>query len=347
VALRFADSFDHYATADMGKKYSLISTSGSIAIQSEAGRNGTNGLHTTRTDAGPELYLDSRSVWIVGFSFRTQEFPSSSMRGILAFSDSGTLQCSVGFNNSGQLELRRGSDTGTLLGTGSTNLSASTTYYLEFKVTVHNTAGGAVFKVNGVTETITWVSGGSTTQDTAATANNTANQILVHGSGTTSALDMDRDDLYICDTSGSVNNDFLGDVRVEALLPSGAGYSTMWTATAGSNYQCVDEAAANGDTDYVYEATTDDIDSYAMGNLSATSGTIVGLQTVLWARKDDAGTRAVKPHFYIGGTPYARTAVNLQDTYVAHRAIEETSPATASAWSISEINALEFGAKVG
>jgi hypothetical protein len=47
----------------------------------------------------------------------------------------------------------------------------------------------------------------------------TVARIQVWGRGSDNAID----DLYVCDSTGSTNNTFLGDVRVDTVRPIGAG----------------------------------------------------------------------------------------------------------------------------
>ncbi len=58
---------------------------------------------------------------------------------------------------------------------------------------------------------------------------------------TPGGVGMQIDDLTFCDSTGSAPYDgFLGNVRVQALLPAGAGASTQFTPSTGSdpNWQC-------------------------------------------------------------------------------------------------------------
>jgi hypothetical protein len=81
------------------------------------------------------------------------------------------------------------------------------------------------------------------------------------------------DDLYICDGSGSDNNDFLGTCNVETISPS-ADASGNWTPSTGADmYAVVDEAEAG--SDYISETTTGNQALFELENLS-TSGTVVG-----------------------------------------------------------------------
>lgn len=349
MALRFVDSFDHYATADITDKWTSINNSITIGA---TGRNSTNGLRVAASINGPTLGLDAQATWIIGAAYKFSTFPTAT-RCFMDLLDGTTVQVSLGITTAGNLVVFRGNASGTLLGTGSSTLSTGVWYYIELKVTISDAAGVVAIQLNGAAETITFVTGTSTTQDTKASTNASANIIALWDSATSGAITLDRDDLYICDgtdgtaAQGTANNDFLGDVRVEALFPSGAGnYAQFTSSSGGANYTNVDEASANGDTDYNSDLTSGHIDSFAMTNLTPTSGTVIAVQTNVTARKDDGGTRSLKPFFRISSTDYARTTVNLTDSYYDQHVVEGKSPASGTAWTISEVNGLEFGYKV-
>ena len=340
MSLLFCDSFDHYAIGDITKKWT--SQSGSPAALA-SGRFG-NGLSLGSSQSGlasaTKTLASSAATLGLGCAVLFATIPTGSGHDrVVAFYDSGSEQVTVHLNSSGKLYVARGA---TVLGTGATVLSINVFYYIEVKATIDNTVGAVTVKINGTTEiTITGA-------DTQQTANASANQIIIGGDqfSTGGGTFKTYDDLVIWDTSGTANNDFMGDIRVQALLPSGAGTTTAWTPSSGANYTDVDESAPNDDTDYVSSSTPGQIDTYAMGNLTSVAGTIKAVQSLLYARKDDAGVRTIAPVFHISATDYVQA--NLPDLTTSYQylpQILEVSPATAVAWTLAEINAMEFGAK--
>ena len=324
MAFRFCDSFDHYATADITNKWNTSSATGIVG----SGRNG-NCLQLDYNQIISKT-LDAQATWIVGIAFKTTSLASENL--ILSLRDAGTNQCSVRVNTDGTLSVLRGS---TVLATSILAISINTWYYIEFKVTIAD-AGTYQVRVNGVD----WIASGS--GDTQATANASANQIALYQAGSYSSY---FDDLYVCDGTGASNNNFLGDVRVDALLPSGAGTTTAWTPSTGANYTCVDEAAPN-DTDYVESATANQVDTYAMGNLPYAAGSVFAVQVVDMARKTDAGARSIQTAVRSGASDYYGSTVSLGDTYVAVMKQYDTDPADSAAWTVTKVNALEAGIKL-
>jgi hypothetical protein len=348
MSLLFVDGFDHYATADITRKWTStgVSFSGNAGIGSSVVRYGAGAFFsntsTTATDRKLVKTLAASATWVVGFAFRTSGLPSAAGP-IVGLFDVGTAQCDLRLNTDGTLSVTR-NGTSLTSGTSVTALSANTWYYIEWKVTIADSISASTCKVriNGV-DAITVATG----QDLKNTANSSANQLyLGHYTVTSAGNIWYYDDLYVCNTSGSVNNDFLGDVRVETLYPSGAGNTTQFTPSAGSNYQCVDDADPDDDTTYVESGTVGHVDTYAFDDLSASPTSVFGIQTVIMARKTDGGSRTATPVVRSGGTDYDGTTFGLADTYTCDHQVWENDPDTAAAWTESGINAAEFGFEV-
>jgi hypothetical protein len=283
----------------------------------------------------------SYDTLIAGMAYKTDTLKADTNwgRDHLAFVINGTGQFCVTVSATGQLEARRGHWNGTLLASTSALININTWYYIELKVYIHDTSGTYDIRLNGSNV----LSGSSI--DTKASGTAGANQIAIGGYAYIKTCYFD--DIYVCDTTGTVANDLLGDCKVETRFPDGAGNSTDFTASAGSNYQCVDETSPNSDTDYVYDDTVGNHDTYTFGNMSTIEGSIYGVQTSVFARKDDAGSRKIKTVVRSNGTDYTPGAEHtLGDAYSYYSDVHESDPDTSSAWTIAGINAAEFGPKV-
>jgi hypothetical protein len=325
MSLRFIDSFDHYASADLAKKYTSVG--GSPVIEA-GGRNSTSRF---RAGAGEFVMktLDAQSTWIVGVAFRVTTLPSSGGQPIIRLQDAGSVQAQVQIRAAGELQVTRGG-TSLVISSG-LGLTVDTWYFLEFKAVIGNAGAGSYdVRINGSS-----VLSGSA--DTSFTANQNANQVVLWAPQATTWFD----DLYICDGQGSVNNNFLGDRRVMAVRPDGAGNYSQWTPSAGSNYQNVDESAPDSDTTYNSSATAGQIDTYTFGALGVV-GTVHGIQTSLLVRHDDS-TRTIREKVRISGSDYNGANVSTGASYAYALNVRETNPATSAAWAVSEIDAAEAG----
>ena len=274
--------------------------------------------------------LTSQATRTIGFALRVNSIATQT---ILTLYDGATAQCYLALDGLGRLQVYR-TGTPTLLGSSANNtLYQNVWYYIELKTTISDAAGVAIVRVNG-TEVLNL-----SAVDTKNTANATADTVRF-GAGGGVALDLD--DIYI-------NNDgaFYGDMKVECLRPDGAGTTTQWTPSAGSNYQNVDDVGDHDvDATYNYTSSAGNIDLYTLSNLSVATGTIKGVQVCTTARKDDANARNIRRVLRSGGTNYEGTDIPLASTYVQYTEILETDPATAAAWTIANVNALEAGVKM-
>lgn len=155
------------------------------------------------------------------------------------------------------------------------------------------------------------------------------------------------DNVYVADTTGTVNNDRLGPVRVDSLLPDGAGNYTNMTRsdTDQYNYMLVDDQVPDDDGTYVYSDTEGTKDTYT-ANDTAADEPIAGVISSIVARKEDAGAKFVRPVVRIGGVDYNGDSSGLIETYTGHTHVWDESPATSSAWTATEIDGMEIGQEV-
>jgi hypothetical protein len=354
MALDWFSGFDYYATADLttGVTSRFTSHSGWV-ISSGAARTGTNGLRAPA--AGNSIIntaLSNAATRILGFAMRFQNTTTDDGRVFAAFGDgdptnSSFVQVSLALTSSGKLQVYRGrqlsaNSGGTQLGSDSTNvLSSNTWYYVELVVTFHNSAGTVeVFVNNSKTG---WID--LTGQDTTNTANAYANSFGFGGRNNSGTND-DYDDVYVVSGTGGIRTSRLGDCRCRAVIAStGDGAVAQFTPSSGSdNGAMVDDTTPNGDTDYNESTSVGDIDTYAFGACGAT-GTIFGVQGHMQCKKTDASTGDGQVVARIGSTNYLGTQTGLSTTYGHLTTLWEQSPDTSSNWTASEVDGAEFGLK--
>ena len=229
---------------------------------------------------------------------------------------------------------------GTTIGTGTTNIALNTWYYIELKLVV-GTSGSCELHLNGVP--------GEIASTTGSFGTTNVGRINFQRPGNNQS-DVSIDDLYVLDLTGSSPlNDFLGDVTVETLYPQSDGTHQDWTPnTAGAHYSKVNESSGtypDDDTTYVSDVTPGAIDTYTVGSLAALTGTVYGVATNLYARKDDAAARTIAPVIREAGTDYAgATTGGLTTSYLFYRQLYPLDPAGA-AWTIASVNGAEYGVK--
>ena len=213
--------------------------------------------------------------------------------------------------------------------------------YVEIKGLINAGAGTVELRVNGAVVmnlgSLNTLGGVSAAWD----------GVRIFTTGPNAAIDTTMDDLVVWDTSGSNNNDFLGDVAVLLSQPqAGNGANTGLTPSTGSDHGAlVDEATQNADTDYNSGSTAGVKDTYAMTDVSVT-GSVKAVVVDLIARKDVTGLKQVCPVYRIGGADYDGSTLNCGTQYAGLRQVFESSPATSAAWTVSEVNGAELGMKV-
>lgn len=341
MAVDFFDGFDDYSTAQINRYWTTMSSlSGSeifgsqafdsnIATVSTGGRNNSGLLRCVSSFRSIAKTLAAQASRAMGMAIKINGHSTSNA---IAFGDSGTSQITLQINPSGILVVTRGTINGTVLGRSTLALNTGIWYFIEFKATIDNTTGSFTARVNGVD----WVTGSGL--DTQNTANASANQV---GIGC-AASGLDFDDFYSED-SGT----FQGDCRVETKLPTGDGATNNFTRSTGAtNFSNVDENPANDDTDYNSSGTAGDIDLYTFPSMTTTTGTIKSLMTVPILRNDAAGTVTAASAYRISTTNYFGANNNVgSTTFNSYTDIQNVSPATSAAWTISEINGAQYGLK--
>ena len=271
--------------------------------------------------------LAANARYTFGFAWKCSN--ASTAAALFRFDDSGTVQDSLVYNGDGTFSVRRVSST--VLGT-TANLGILTDvwYYLEIDITIHDTAGAYELRVNGVSvlsdSSVDTRNGGSGTCNTAT---------LIWG--TTGSCSYD--DGYAASGSSS----FQGEIRVVTQVPTGDGADQDWDPSSGSDgYAMVDEIPEDGDTTYISSGTGGDKDTFTFPALGL-SGTVLAVQTVAVARKDDSGSRSIKSVVRSGGTDYAGSSHALSTSYAAYPDIWTTDPDTSSAWDVAGVDAAEYG----
>ena len=203
---------------------------------------------------------------------------------------------------------------------------ANVWYYLELDVVFHATTGSITLKVNGQTEC------SGTNLNTGSAADYCwVREATWYGT-------QDYDDLYVDDSTAR------GDCRVETIYPT-ADSSVQWTPGTGStNYNLVDNPGtiSEGSTDFVETSTATNTDLYTLGNITTTSGSVYAVQSNVYARKTDAGSRTMHSEIKHSGSTSNGSTINLADTGLIYSDAFANVPG-GSGWTITQVNALEAG----
>lgn len=279
--------------------------------------------------------LGSLSTIILGADVYLDNFGSSGATIFRMLSP--LIENVITVGNDGSISFYRSSGV-YLLGTSTNSINIGNWHFIEAKITISNTAGSVEIRVNGDT----WLS--LSNIDTQQT-NPYVNSIDIPGSSFT---DVYYDNLYICDDTGTSNNDFLGPVRVETLWPDGDDGIQDWIATGAgtTNSDRVNELTEDGDTSYVQSGTVGDIDNYTYDDLSLSPSEIFGVQVTSTAKRLDAGVRNMRNRISHGGSTTNGVSAGLGSDYVHVSDIVENCPSTGTAWTKAQIDTMTAGIEV-
>lgn len=317
--------------------------------------NGVNGcyLATGADGTGLSMVMDNLDNWIglvmpssqagktlvIGMRFRTPAASAGAeLIDVMSWHTSGTFEnphIRILYNTSGQLQIRRGANT--VLETSAVVLSFDNSWYhLEAKIYFHESSGSYDIKLDGV----------SIMDDTGVDTLNAgdANVDYIRYKNGYERID----DLYVLNTDGSINNDFLGiNTRIQALFPDADGTYGEWSPSSGSDhYALVDE---NPETlsDYNASDTVNKRDTYDFPNISVTSVYAVKAEANMMTSA--VGVRDVRLKCISGVTtddgPTEAVSYDPSMEQIVEN-IWEADPNTGAAWTLANFNAAEFGLEV-
>lgn len=346
MALRLMDSFDSNVVDELD----VYPNSSNVSFRISGGRfpesvyevDITNS--NTGGDRGVIIEFDAQSTWIMAWFWSARNAPVIlNGHGLCGVWDgippnsggSGTQQVRLNVAQNGSIEARRGD--GTLLGSSAAGvLSGDGTWYtIEAKFIIDNTSGSVVVKVNGTTVL------NLTSIDTQNSANASAD-VIAFGWGTI-------DEIIVMDGTGTDNNDFIGEHRIETLRAVANGATNDFTPSAGANWENVDENPPDGDSTYNESNTVNHVDLYDVASMSlfTTGEAIEAVQVWSTVRKTSATARTVRNLLRSGTTNYEGTDKNPTENYdTKFFDIWEQDPDTAAAWTEAGVNAIQVGLKV-
>ena len=177
-----------------------------------------------------------------------------------------------------------------------------------------------------------------------------AAQVNYHNFGAGGAASAYVCDLYINDNttvSGQpLASSFRGDIQVGPYIVPAVDQVTDWSGYPGipPSYAIVNQVPPPGDSSYLYDANIGDYDTFSFTPVGAFVGEIQAAHYCLFMRKDNEGTRVVKP--IVGNDVSELTAAYLSDEYYYYTYPMDVDPTTGAVWTVAGINAQVFGMKV-
>lgn len=269
----------------------------------------------------------------------TFPYGGSNVRQLFALKNADDdVHLTFSWNSSGNIEVRRGTYSGTLLATGTATLNASTWYCVEVYALIADSDGAVQVKVDGVSDI-------DYSGDTLNSGSEVVTKLRIGTGGFNNCARQYVDDLAVNDTTGSINNSWVGRGGIYGLVPSGAGTHTDFTPSTGDNYAAVDEVPPDDDTSYVESSTAAHVDTYAITNLTPTSGTVLAVQWVARAKLAEAGSGNFQRVLRHDSTDYNGGDLAADTSYAYFSEIFQQAPDSTD-WDITKVNALEAGMEI-
>lgn len=356
MALLFIDGFDHYdpqALDTFGDPWLARGKAAYLSPQATRIQGRRPSSFALRIPAGPgggyvkNLEAAGASL-IVGAAVRVVPYENTGVEPLLFGVRDVYAQVAyfVKIGEDGRLKLYRwqyGYDQ--LLATSITTAPARGWHYLELQVTQGTSNGLLSVRINGI------LALQLSAQDTLLNGGPLLTVFVGAIPGYECPLTLDVDDLYIADTTGTINNTFLGDVRIDALKARDNGSFNQWAVTS----ELIPDPMADPMT--AWEAVSDEEESTAIRGENTglrqsfaieplpvmTTPAIHGVQLTLLARKTDGGEGNVKGLVVSGLQTATSEALRLQEQSAWHSTLFERDPSNSGAWTESGFNAAEFG----
>jgi len=356
MSLIFAEGFENYGTSGRPNFYKYSANTNAIYNSLTTGRFHGYAWRMGATWVGPAYDIitthhiapNGNTTMYLGMAVRkrsTSGMTSGYSRRFITFFDhNDAAQASMYFNSSNEATIETYTGQAISLKDSGTFITDTAWHYIEYGVHINATTGWHEIRLDGVE--ICRFDG-----NTDYTGAGDITKVQVYSPFNYATYAIDIDDWYINDGNGSVNNDFIGNITVEALIPTSDGNETDFTPSTGSDhYAVVDEVPPNS-SDYITADTAGRRDTFGCSNLSYINREVKGVYVEYACKNEGIADNEMRSVTRVNGTTYdgATTGLTVPIGQATYRTIGQSfdeNPDTSNAWSVSEVNAAEFGVKL-
>lgn len=317
------EPFDEMNTGagDLPKRFDAL-TGGTITAGS--GVKGTKGLvGTLGTNSVSKNINVNRSRAFLSAHFFPRDLTASLL--IFALLDATATQIQVNINATMRLELLRGA---TVLATSTGTVSPDVFCHIGFLAEIADAGGIAEV----------WLNGGKVINFSGDTKNSAASAFaptVRFGYGSAWVLD---NCLVVVGTGTS----YIPEGHIVPLYAGADGDVTQWTPSSGTtHYLLVNE---NGPSmgGFVSASGTTQKELYDLQTLNYVSGSILAIEHLIYADKDEPVAKNVVQITKLGGVEYDGNQHALSTTPTYYSTIQKQKPGGGD-WTIADVNALQVG----
>lgn len=285
MAIIWADGFDHYGTSSTFLEQMGYTQNAQVSQTGGQPRTGVGCLVVINGNVGIRRALSVTKNEIgVGVAFMTGIIPASSSAnnlGILFGAFGVSAEYRINTNHLGGINVYKAS---TLLGSSANNvITAGVYYWWEVKLLRNSgtNLGSIEVRINGVSVlTVTGITMAHIIESVTLGNLGTAG----HGNSTSR-----YDDFVIWDTTGTRNNDFLGDRRCPTSFPNADTAEADWTKSTGTSGFALIDNNPPVDAQYIEAQNAGDISEFTKTAVGVATNDIAALVVVGRAAKSDAG----------------------------------------------------------
>lgn len=333
MALIGIEGWDHYRNGDPSPF-----DNGAVPSSVQTGANTPFNYGQASTSTNSTTYnwaVNNRPTVIQGVRFYRATIGTTTDGFVVM--DGATVQVHLIVDTTNRKVLAyRGSGTTNLLGESAANSlpPIENWFHLEWKVTIDPSAGVVEVRLDGNVTPILNLTG----QNTRASANSRITEARVGSSI------MRTDDYHLFDDTGSVNNDFAGNVRVYTEFPT-SDDSVQFTPLSGTdNYAMVDDPGdVDADTTYNSTLTAGHKDTFGVTGDVPVTATVYAFESRAVMRKDEANVCTGRIILKSGGTQANGTTQTFGTSYAQYRQPYDVDPTDSAAWTPAKVNAIKIG----
>jgi len=312
--------FDGFDAKTLGKWDATVS-----AVIGQGGRRSGFGVTYSFNTCNITKNIQNKKCLILGVAYT---LPGVSYR--IDFYDGANIQffCEI---TSTLINIKN--NAGTVLGTTNISIPSYSFRYIEIGANIDN-SGTCIVKMDGITLL-------TIDADIQYTVNSYCSAIKI--TITVSYYNGYIDDVYIRQADTWDTNGFLGDIRIDAIVPTADTLKEFTPSTGTVNAECLDEIPPS-ETDYVTSGGYGSKDIYRFANTLDLPGQILAIQQSSLCKKPTSGvSQGLKHIIRMNVTDYEKDAFIPDSTSKFYTNIWDTNPDNDNLWDIDDINSLDAG----
>jgi hypothetical protein len=279
--------------------------------------------------------------FVMGARFKVDALPVADKILLAAVDDDQAIQVCVVLKTTGLLALYRG-DMVDLLATSVVTVNGGGAWNrISWKGTIDRTAGSMELQLNS-TRTNTYIVATVVGENTAPEDSRRWGGAYL---GVTDQITAAH--LYVLDGAGT-QNQIIPDAIVTPMVANADGTFTEWTPNSGTTrYTQIDDASPDDSSTFIKATIPDDDFSVEVEELdeAATAG-IIAAQITIMAQSTVTPQRRLRPFVVVDGVQRFYSEQAIPSSYAAMMVVSPVNPATGLPWKVTDINDVEWGARL-